>query len=89
MATATYSNDDAVEVRFLRAYRDLYLRKSVRGKALIWFYYNVAPYMAYFVDKISPLKRISRCCLDLIVAHIERRTVLKREDYIDKNSSRN
>jgi hypothetical protein len=85
IATATYSNDDAVEVRFLRAYRDLYLKKSVCGRALIWFYYNIAPYIAYFVDRISFLKRISRTCLDRIVARIERKTVLRREDFADNN----
>ena len=81
VATATYGNDDAVEVRFLRAYRDIYLKKSVFGRISIWFYYNVAPYPAYFVEKISVFKRISRSCLNLIVEWIERRTVLRRKDY--------
>lgn len=83
VATATYNNNDAIEVRFLRAYRDLYLKKNIFGRILIWFYYNVAPYPAYFVERISVLKRISRICLNLIVECIERRTVLLRKDFRD------
>ena len=83
VATATYGNDDAIEVRFLRAYRDQYMKKSTMGNTMIWLYYHVAPYPAWIVGKIEPLRRIARIFLDRIVRQIEKRTTLKRKDYIN------
>jgi len=81
VASATYGDEDANEVRFLRAYRDRCLRDKAIGSAIIWLYYNFAPYPAYIVERIPFLKRFSRKRLDQIVHCIEKNTDLKREDF--------
>ena len=81
VATATYGNDDEIEVRFLRAYRDRYLQTNVLGKCFIWLYYNIAPYPAWVVLRVSVLRRICRSVLDWIVTAIEKNTPLRRSDF--------
>ena len=78
VATATYGDEDAIEVRFLRLFRDRVLTQQRGGRLLIWLYYHFAPYPAWVVERTPPLKRCARWCLDRIVLWIERRTSLRQ-----------
>ena len=78
VATATYGDEDAVEVRFLRAFRDEILKPSIVGRGLTTGYYCCSPYLARTVELSPLLQRVSRRCLDLAVALIERMTHLRR-----------
>lgn len=79
VATATYGDEDEIEVRFLRVYRDRVLRNSWIGNAFIYFYYQWGPYLARIVEKLPLLKPLCRWCLDNVIKLIERRTDLSRD----------
>ncbi len=81
VATATYGDEDYIEVQFLRAYRDQYLQKSILGKYFILSYYKLSPYFAFIVQKIPILQKLSRYLLDKIVLLIEDKTPLKRDGF--------
>lgn len=81
VATVTYGDEDMVEVRFLRAFRDEVLSKSLFGKLLIWLYYRVGPYFARIVEIYPPLQSLSRRVLDQVVLTIEKRTYLCRSSF--------
>jgi hypothetical protein len=78
VATATYGDEDFVEVQFLRAFRDSILSRSRLGRAFIWVYYHLGPHAAYIVERVPILKSIARRMLDQVVVAIERLTFLKR-----------
>lgn len=88
VATATYGNDDEIEVLFLRAYRDNYLRNNLLGRFFIWLYYNVSPYPAWVVLRVPLLQKISRRILDRIVAGIEDHTTLSRGAFAERKRRR-
>lgn len=81
VATVTYGDEDIVEVRFLRTFRDEVLSISRFGRALIWLYYQVSPYLARAVEILFPLRLLSRRTLDLVVMLIERTTHLRRKSF--------
>jgi predicted RNA-binding Zn-ribbon protein involved in translation (DUF1610 family) len=81
VATATYGDEDAIEVRFLRAFRDQVLKRSWIGRALTAMYYKVSPYLARTLELSPGLQKASRRCLDLVVALIERFTHLRRKSF--------
>ena len=81
VATSTYGDEDAVEVRFLRAFRDEKMRNTPIGRLFINVYYAVGPYAARVVETAPGLKAIARRLLDGIVLIIEKRTLLRREHY--------
>jgi hypothetical protein len=81
VATVTYGDEDLVEVHFLRAFRDQVLSKSKGGRAAIWTYYRVGPYLARAVQVMPPLIRLCRRILDRIVDLIEAKTELKRTNF--------
>ena len=78
VATATYGDEDAIEVRFLRLFRDRILSIRLSGRLLISLYYRWAPYPTWIVNRIPILRRLARWCLDQIVILIERQTSLSR-----------
>ena len=78
VATVTYGDEDIIEVRFLRAFRDEVLTQSALGQASVWVYYKCGNYAARIVELLPFLKRSCRCSLDGIVRQIERKTHLKR-----------
>lgn len=81
VATATYGDENFVEVQFLRGFRDQFLAKSALGRFSIWAYYHLGPYAARVVELVPPLKSLCRHILDGIVAAIESRTHLKRNKF--------
>jgi len=78
VATAAYGDEDAIEVRFLRLFRDRVLSSRLSGRLLVSLYYRWAPYPAWVVERTPLLRRLARWCLDLIVTQIEARTSLSR-----------
>ena len=81
VATVTYGDEDIVEVRFLRAFRDEVLSKSSGGRILIWIYYRLGSHVARVVELLPFLRGLCRRILDLIVRSIESRTHLKRGNF--------
>lgn len=81
VATATYGDEDILEVRFLRAFRDQVLKRSGFGRFLTRIYYKCSPYIARILEKSPILRKFSRHCLDFVVGQIERRTHLKRTSF--------
>ncbi len=81
VASATYGDEDFVEVQFLRAFRDSILSRSQVGRAFISAYYHLGPYAAYVVERVPILKSVARKTLDRVVLAIERRTSLRRSDF--------
>lgn len=84
VATATYGDEDFIEVQFLRAFRDMYLQKTILGKYFVRSYYKFSPHLAYIVNKSSILRAISRKLLDKTVLVIEEKTPLKRNEFRKK-----
>ena len=83
VATVTYGDEDLIEVRFLRAFRDEVLSESLAGRILIWVYYRVGSQMARVVELLPLLKTPCRWALDQVVAGIEASTHLRRSSFRD------
>lgn len=81
VATASYGDEDAVEVRFLRGFRDEVLNKHAAGRVLIKGYYACSPYVAKAVELSPSFSRVCRRCLDIVVWQIERHTHLRRSNF--------
>jgi zinc ribbon protein len=81
VATATYGDEDAVEVKFLRAFRDQVLKRSLVGRFFTRAYYKCSPYVARAVELSPAVQKASRYCLDIVVALIERFTDLRRTSF--------
>ena len=78
VATATYGDEDLVEVHLLRAFRDQCLLARPGGRALVWVYYRLGPVLASLVETSPLLHRLARRLLDWVVARIERNTHISR-----------
>lgn len=81
VATTTYGDEDIMEVRFLRAFRDEVLQKTGTGRILIKAYYRWGPLAAQWVEAVPGLKRVARWSLDTIVSGIEACTELRRDRF--------
>ena len=81
VATATYGDEDAIEVKFLRAFRDQILKPSATGRVLTKSYYKCSPYLARVVELSPTVKKAARAALDLVVVAIERFTHLRRSGF--------
>ena len=81
VATVTYGDEDIVEVRFLRAFRDEVLSKSTIGRIFIWAYYRLGANIARVVELLPFLRTACRRTLDSIVRIIESKTHLKRNNF--------
>ena len=86
VATATYGNEDLVQVRFLRAFRDEVLLSSHVGRFFTRIYYKVGPFPAWLIQKVPFLKGLTRQVLDHMVKLIETHTPLKLEAFQVKNN---
>lgn len=81
IATVTYGDEDIIEVRFLRAFRDEILSKSTTGRVFIWIYYRLGTRVARIVEFLPFLKGPCRSILDYVVENIERSTHLERGNF--------
>ena len=81
VATATYGDEDATEVMFLRAFRDEVLKTSSVGRLLVALYYVFSPYLARAMELFPAMQRPARRVLDVMVVAIERFTHLSRKSF--------
>jgi len=81
VATVTYGDEDIVEVRFLRAFRDEVLSESMGGRTLIWVYYRLGSHVARVFQLFPFLRGLCRWILDVLVRRIEITTHLKRNNF--------
>ena len=79
IATATYGDENSVQVDFFRTFRDEILLKSRLGSLLVQLYYKTSPYPAWLITKVPILKRISRKILDRLAILIETHTQIKKK----------
>jgi hypothetical protein len=70
VATTAFGGVDHPDVRFLRAFRDGYLKYHKSGRAFIKWYWRVGPKMARIVGSNRSLRLITRAALQLLVATI-------------------
>jgi len=70
IATATYQDIFHPNVVLLRNFRDKRLCKSFPGRLFIKFYYTFGPYAAYFPERFSFVRKISRTIIDYICTKI-------------------
>ena len=80
VASAAYGNENRIEVRFLRKFRDEILVKNIFVRCLISLYYHISPPISLLVEKSLFLKFLSRIILDEVIYIIEKVTHLKKED---------
>lgn len=78
VATAAYGDEDAIEVRFLRVFRDRVLARYLWGRLFVQAYYQVSPHLAWFVERFPSVKRPARWLLDRLVLVAERRSLVSR-----------
>jgi len=71
IATAVYGSYDSAPVMTLRRYRDDTLERSVPGRVFIRAYYLVSPSLARHFANDSPLSRLTRRVLDVVVRRLE------------------
>jgi hypothetical protein len=67
VATAAYGSPYAVEVVFLRRYRDEVMARTVVGRCVVAIYHRVSPPIASFIRRREPARRISRQLLGRLV----------------------
>jgi hypothetical protein len=78
IATATYGDENAPEVKFFRTFRNEYLLSNRAGCQMTRLYYLVAPYIAWIIEKTPFLKRLTRKGLTLLIKMIESHTNLRQ-----------
>jgi len=67
VATSAFEAPAAVEVLFLRIYRDQTLKQTFLGRKFILFYYKISPSIASFLDHQLWLKPVVRALLRLVI----------------------
>lgn len=70
---ATVCFGEGYETQVLRLYRDLFLKKSTFGRALIWIYYKISPTIAKILRKHERLKALTKRLLIPFVKFAERK----------------
>jgi hypothetical protein len=63
IVTATYGDLFSPEVIFFSEFRDKILNKSIIGKSLIKIYYNLSPFLASIISKLSVIRFITKSIL--------------------------
>ena len=72
IATAVYGNINAPEVVTLRNFRDTHLAHYTMGRLLIYFYYQVSPWIAKQINRIPQIKPFIRIILDHVVKRVNK-----------------
>jgi len=80
IATATYGDENSVQVEFFRTFRDEVLLKSRIGRLFTRLYYKTSPYPAWLIKKVPILKNTSRNILDRLAILIETQTRIKKKE---------
>ena len=63
VATSAFEMPNALEVQYLRVYRDQTLKQSYLGRKFVYLYYRTSPDIAEFLDKYPRLKPAVRASL--------------------------
>jgi hypothetical protein len=73
VATAAFANDPyAVEIFWLRAYRDEVLRRTPLGRRLIWLYYRTSPGFATWIGSSQLKSRVARSLIRKIAEPLKK-----------------
>ncbi|AGH94359.1 CFI-box-CTERM domain-containing protein [Pseudobdellovibrio exovorus] len=67
IATSAFQTPTAIEVQFLRLYRDQNLKSSFFGRKFIFAYYKTSPTIARFLDRNTWLKPSVRAVLRFVI----------------------
>lgn len=70
IATSAFETPNALEVQYLRVFRDNTLKNSYWGRKFVYIYYKTSPAIAEFLDSQFWLKPLVRSVLRLIVKSI-------------------
>lgn len=70
IATAVYGSYDCPEVWTLRRFRDLYLRRSTAGKALVNIYYKTSPIIVKLFGKTKCFNILNKKVLNTFVKYL-------------------
>lgn len=70
IATTVYGNPHCSEVVALRHWRDTVLCRSFLGRQFIEFYYRYGRWGAKVINRVRPLKKVTRVFLDKFVNHL-------------------
>ncbi len=70
IATSAFETPNALEVQYLRVFRDHTLKSSYWGRKFVYIYYKTSPAIADFLDSQFWLKPFVRSVLRLIVKSI-------------------
>jgi hypothetical protein len=73
VATAAYGDWQHPDVKFLRWYRDTILVTTAAGRAFIWTYWRVGPYLAKFVTPFPLVRKVLQSGISWLVQQIQRR----------------
>ena len=73
IATACYQDQNAPEILVLREWRDVVLSRHTAGRAFIYVYYRIGPYLAYGLKRHPALLGFVRRRLDSHVRKIKAR----------------
>lgn len=69
IATCVYGQT-APETNLLRAFRDEYLMGSVLGKAFVYTYYVLSPYIVLLIERSTLLRKLAGWVLDSVVSRV-------------------
>lgn len=67
IATAAFDSPEAFEVQQLRHFRDQQLRTSSLGRKIIFYYYQISPSIACFIDKHPQMKNPVKTVLRAVI----------------------
>ena len=70
IATSAFQTPNALEVHYLRAFRDQRLKKSFMGRKFVYIYYRFSPSLARFLDSQAWLKPFVRTVLRQLIKWI-------------------
>ncbi|MGP1715680.1 MAG: CFI-box-CTERM domain-containing protein [Methylophilus sp.] len=71
IATCVYGQT-APETNLLRAFRDEQLMGSIPGKAFVYTYYVLSPYIVLLIERSTLLRKCAGWVLDRIVGKVEK-----------------
>lgn len=70
IATSAFETPNALEIHYLRSYRDNKLKNSYWGRKFVYFYYKLSPAVADMLDNNKWLKPYVRKVLRTLINHL-------------------
>lgn len=72
IATCVYGSYDSPEVCTLRRFRDYKLKRTVKGRAFIFFYYLISPKLVLLIGHRNWFRKLAKKHLDSFVASLQK-----------------